>query len=266
MIVGVAGLGLMGGSFALALRAARPDLELIGEDPDPAAMTQAVAAGAVKPGDILKTDVLFLAVPIPALPALFHRLRGYEGVVTDMASTKVNVMSWAAQGGVRLIGGHPMCGRERSGFAAADGSIFQGAPWVLTQEQALVLELVRAVGARPLIMDAERHDRLAAGASHLAYLVSVAYVLSLAEGSDWPGIAELAGSGFRDVSRLAAGDPELYAAIVTSNRQPVLEALSGLESALQRLRGRLVDNGDGLVQDLRAAKRARDGWADAGPG
>src|SRR2546430_1347884 len=150
--VGIVGLGLMGGSLALALRQARPALELGGWDSDPPTMREALRRGMVAEGDPRRADVVVLAAPIQALPELLTGLAGRDGVVTDMASTKVRVMGWAAAAGVDLVGGHPMCGRERSGIAAAAPGIFQGAPWVLTRDEPAITDLVRAVGAEPRFM------------------------------------------------------------------------------------------------------------------
>jgi prephenate dehydrogenase len=260
MRIGIIGLGLMGGSLALALRAARPEVELVGADSDEATMRRARAGGLVVPGDPAEADVVVIAAPIPALPEILASLAGHPGVVTDMASTKVRVMRWAAAAGVDLVGGHPMCGSERSGLDAADAALFAGAPWILTRDEPRVVELVRAVGAVPLVMDAERHDHLVAGVSHAAFLLSAAYVLALAGDGEWPAMQEVAGTGFRDVSRLAAGDPELYAAIASTNRERMAESVRAVESSLARLR-RHLEAGDGrLVELLEEARSARERW------
>jgi prephenate dehydrogenase len=264
MRVGIFGLGLMGASFALALRAARPGLQLVGSDPNPATMRRALARDMVAEGDPADADVVVLAAPIPALPELLAGLSGCRGVVTDMASTKAGVMRWASAAGVDLVGGHPMCGREQAGIGAADPTMFEGAPWILTRDHLQVTDLVRAVGALPVFMDAERHDRLVAGVSHAAFLVSVAYVLALAGDPDWSAMQNVAGSGFRDVTRLAAGDPELYAAIVSTNRERIADSLRAVEASLARLR-RHVEAEDGrLVELFEEARRVRERWAREG--
>jgi len=263
MRVGIVGMGLMGGSFALALRAARPDLELVASDPDQGTMRRAVSRHLVLAGDAREADVVVLAAPIPALPEILAGLGGTSAVVTDMASTKVHVMRWAAAAGVDLVGGHPMCGREQSGIDAADPGIFRGAPWLLTRDQAQVTELVRAVGAVPVFMDAERQDRLVAGVSHAAFMLSVAYVLALSSDSDWADMQEIAGSGFRDLSRLAAGDPDLYAAIVATNGERIVDAMRSVEASLGRLRRHLEARDGRLVELFEEARQARERWAPA---
>jgi prephenate dehydrogenase len=250
----------MGGSLALALRQVRPELELVGSDSDAATMREALRRGMVSEGDPHQAELVVLAAPIGALPDLLAGLGGHQGLVTDLASTKVRVMGWAAAAGVDLVGGHPMCGRERSGIAAADAAIFRGAPWVLTRDEPAVTDLVRAVGATPCFMDAERHDRLVAGVSHAAFLVSAAYVLALSTGGDWEGMRQVAGPGFRDLSRLAAGSPELYSAIVSTNREPILRSLLAVEGSLAKLRRHLEAGDARLVELLEEAKLARDLW------
>jgi prephenate dehydrogenase len=258
--VGIVGLGLMGGSLALALRDQRPGWTLVGQDTDQATLRSAVGRGLVESDGLRDCELVVLAAPIPALPGLLAGLAGHPGVVTDVASTKARVMAWATAAGVDLVGGHPMCGRELSGLAAADGQLFRGAPWVLTRDEPLVTELVEAVGAHPIFMDAERHDRLVAGVSHAAFLLSAAYVLALAASPEWTEMQKVAGTGFREMSRLAAGDPELYAAIVSTNREQVTEAVRAAEASLARLR-RHLEAGDGrLVELFEEAKRARDRW------
>ena len=261
MRVGILGLGLMGSSFALALRRARPDLSVVGDDPDAATMRRARSLGLVGEGDPRTADLLVLAVPIAAMPEVLAGLSGRRDMVTDMASTKARVMRWAAAAGVDLVGGHPMCGREQAGIDAADPGIFEGAPWVLTRDEPTVTGLVRAVGSWPVFLDADRHDRLVAGVSHAAFVLSAAYVLALAGDADWEAMQHVAGSGFRDVSRLAAGDPGLYAAIVSTNREHLAEALRGVEASLARMR-RHLEAGDGrLVELFEEARLTRARWS-----
>ena len=260
MRVAIVGLGLMGGSLALALRRRRPEWERVGADADPLVLRRALAEGIVVEGDPHQADLVVLAAPIPALPALFAEYAGHPGVVTDLASTKQTVLAWAESAGLDLVGGHPMTGREQAGLAAADEALFQGAPWALTRDDPLVRELATAVGAHPILLDAARHDRLVAGVSHAAFAVSAAYVLALAGDDAWPEMAALAGPGFRDLSRLAAGDPALHAAIAATNRTALLRVLDDVEASLARVRAQLEAGDDGFAELLGEAKRVRDGW------
>ena len=265
--VAIVGLGLMGSSLALALKEAQPNLVVVGSDPDAMTIRKALDRGIVESASadlsvVDVADMVVVAVPILGLKNVFSNLRGrVDGkVITDMASTKESVMEWAAASGIDLVGGHPMCGKEASGIDAADASIFKGAPWVLTTSEPAVTALVESVGAHPLVMDAATHDRLVAGVSHAAFLLSVGYVLSVSSRSDWPEASKLGASGFRDMSRLSAGDPELYAGISRTNRINLLEQLDAISAALARLRRHLADDDPRLVELFEEAKSVRDRW------
>ncbi len=260
MRVGIVGLGLIGGSLALALRERRPSWERLGQDSDPRVQARALDTRLITPGDVHQAELVVLAAPIPALPALFHEFAAHAGVVTDVASTKTTVMGWARQAGLDLVGGHPMAGREQASLANACAGLFEGAPWVLTREDQSVQELATTVGAHPLVMSAERHDELVAGVSHAAFAVSAAYVLALGERPDWPQMAALAGPGFRDLSRLAGGDPRLHTAIAATNREALLRVLDDVEESLRRVR-EAVGEDDELTPLLERARAIRDGWA-----
>ena len=266
--VAIVGLGLMGSSLALALKEARPDTVVVGSDPDAMTLRKALDRGIVESASadlsvVDVADLVVVAVPILSLRSVFSSLRGrVDGkVITDMASTKETVMEWASASGIDLVGGHPMCGKEASGIDAADASIFKGAPWVLTRSESAVTALVESVGAHPLVMDAATHDRLVAGVSHGAFLLSVGYVLSLSSRSDWPEASRLAASGFRDMSRLAAGDPELYAGISRTNRDNLVEQLDAISATLAKLRRHLQDDDPRLVELFEEARSVRERWA-----
>ncbi len=265
--VAIVGLGLMGSSLALALKEARPDLVVVGSDRDPSTVLKAVERGIVVSASAVlavleMAEIVVLAVPILALREVFAKLgTNVAGkVVTDMASTKVTVLEWASSSGIDLVGGHPMCGKETAGIDAADPSIFKGAPWILTKDDPVVTRLVESVGAHPLVMAAETHDRLVAGVSHAAFMLSVGYVLSLSARSDWPEASRLAASGFRDMSRLAAGDPSLYAGIARTNRAQLLEQLDAISATLARLRRHLEADDPRLIELFEEARAVRDRW------
>src|SRR5260370_24250709 len=208
---GGVGLGLMGASFALAVKKARPELTIVGFDRDAAtalkAMDRGIASAAGTDLDVLDmADVVVVAVPILAMQDVFMSLRTHAAgkVVTDVASRKGRVMEWASGAGIDLVGGHPMCGRETFGIDAADADLFAGAPWILTRRDETVIGLVEAAGAHPLVMDAATHDRLVAGVSHAALLLSVGYVLALSAPPDSPYTPKLPASDLPPIIRLAA--------------------------------------------------------------
>jgi prephenate dehydrogenase len=270
--VAILGLGLMGSSFALALKEARADVVIVGSDTDSRTLRKALDRGVVTSASADTSiadmaDVVVIGAPIKAMRDVFAQLSGRTRgkVVTDMASTKASVMEWAAAAGIDLVGGHPMCGKEKSGIDAADASVFKGVPWVLTRDEPVLSELIEAVGAHPVVMDAETHDRLVAGVSHAAFLLSVGYVLALSRRSDWPEASRLAAGGFRDMSRLAAGDPELYAGVTRTNRAQLIEQLDAVAAELARLRRHLEADDPRLVELFEEAQAVRERWAKGGP-
>ena len=263
--VAVVGLGLMGASFAAALKKARPELRLLGVDRDEAVLQKALARGHVDAASpdlelALAADAVFVAVPLRAMAEVLAGLAGHSGTVTDMASVKGPVMELARGVGLDLVGGHPMCGRELGGIDSADPSIFENATWVLTRRDEAVEELVKAVGAHPLELEPELHDRLVAGISHAAFAVSVAYTLAMTGSPDWPRMAELAAGGFRDTSRLASQDPAMYAELALTNREALIERIDDVAEQLARLRRHLERNDARLVELMEEAKTARDRW------
>jgi prephenate dehydrogenase len=171
--------------------------------------------------------------------------------------------------GVQPVGGHPMCGKETAGFEAAEEGLYVNAPWVLaplarTSDEALALaaELATAVGARPVLLPAERHDRMVAAISHLPYLAASALVASVADAAaDEPEVWRLAAGGFRDSSRVAASDTGMFLDILMTNRTAVLAQLDRMGRHLDELRG-MLERGDeaGLCAKLAASQRARSQW------
>lgn len=231
--VAIIGLGMIGGSLGLAL-AQSPEIEVVGYDRDPGTMEQALQMGAVHQigrlhAVVSRADVIFLCTPISTIADLARDVVRFcrpGSVLTDVGSTKqgiVEVFDNLSPHGVWGIGGHPMAGSERPGITGADRYLFENAVYVLTPGQnspessvAELSALLRLIGAHIMIMDAETHDRLVASVSHLPHLVASAMV-SMLKGQD--EALALAAGGFRDTTRVASGDPELWAEILLSNRR-----------------------------------------------
>jgi prephenate dehydrogenase len=273
--VTVVGLGLMGGSFALALRG--HCRELVGADHDPAALELARATSVVDRtaplAEAVECDLLVLGAPVRAilsqLQALTQLPRPQQRVVVlDLGSTKAEVVQAMATlpAGYDPIGGHPMCGKETSGLANADAGLFRGKVFVLTPlprttpgALALALAAAGALGAQPWVLAPEQHDALAAYSSHLPYAVA-ALLVRTAQAAGDEQIWRMAASGFRDTSRLASSDVTMMLDILLTNREPVLAALAGFRAELDDLR-RLLSDGDverlrSLLTDVRAQRGA----------
>lgn len=257
----VVGLGLMGGSVAGALRGRCRSVT--GVDRRRAAVETALARRLIDSGTtdlaegVRDANVVILAAPVRQILHLIGqvgRLAPPGCLLIDLGSTKVQIMEEMARlpGHIQPVGGHPMCGSEKSGIAAADPALFKGHLFILTRlarttdgALAAAHRLVEMTGAHPLMIEASEHDHLVAVVSHLPYLLACGLV-SAAEkdalsddGLRW----QVAASGFRDTSRLAASDVTMMLDILLTNRLPVLQALRNCQQELGALAG-LLEAGD----------------------
>ncbi len=277
--VAVVGTGLIGGSIALGLKAAG-EVTIIGYDPDRTALAEAAARGAIderagSPAAAAEgADLVVLAVPVDRMPETCEALAPGVGpgtVVTDVGSAKAeSVAAGEAAFGDRFVGGHPMAGSELHGIEAADALLFQDAWWILTPTADTattsynrVVDLATTLGAHPIALDPATHDSLVARLSHIPQLTASTLV-DLAVSYDSPArphreaLLGLAGAGFRDVTRIAASHPELWVAILRSNRTAVLEALAAFKERLGKVEG-LMQAGEWehLGDFLADARKAR---------
>ncbi|MHB1131698.1 MAG: prephenate dehydrogenase [Chloroflexota bacterium] len=277
--VTIIGLGLIGGSLGKALRQLG-GMEIVGHDRDGEVSATARRKGAVDrtewnlPKAVEGASLVVVATPPAAMEAVFNDLAPYlaaGAVVTDTASTKVDVLDWAKRilpDTVSFIGGHPMVGREHGGIEGADGTLFQGGTYCLMpganasdDAVSLVVGLVQAVGAKPLFVDPHEHDSYAAATTHLPYLAAAALVKAAAGSPAWRDLAKMAAWGFGDSTKLAAGDVTTHRDICLTNREAILHWLDVYLQELGGLR-QAVAAGDKerLEQSLGSAKKARDEW------
>ncbi len=274
MDVAVIGLGLIGGSLLRALAGAGH--AVLGFDADPATRATARTAAALAPNgrrwqvaqtirDAAATaELVVVAVPLPAVPAVLRELDGYAGLLTDVTSVKGPVAELAR--GRRFVGGHPMAGKETSGFGAADPELFAGAAWVLCLEDDTPLAdwlelaaLVTGLGARAVPATAAEHDRAVATVSHVPHLLAAA--LSAAAAGE-PLAATLGAGSFRDGTRVAASRPELVAAMCGGNAAAVGPALDAVLAELAAARAALDDADPvaALTPWLAPGSAARRAW------
>lgn len=259
--VAILGLGLMGGSLALALRG--KCAALLGIDPDHRVIQYAlerriVDRGAAHPAELLsQADLIVLAAPVRAILNILRslpELHPNPAVVLDLGSTKVEIA--AALAGLperfEAVAGHPFCGKETSSIEHAEAGLYQSAPFVLVELPnstpracEVSVELVQAIGARPLWLDAETHDRWAAATSHLPYLLANALAAVTP-----PEAALLVGPGFRSTSRLAPSSQQMMVDILSTNRQNVLSSLGALKSRLEALERALADPDEAALKYL----------------
>jgi prephenate dehydrogenase len=272
----IVGLGLMGGSFALALRASGYPGRLIGVSRSAETLCYAQAQGIVDLatddlGAAREAEVVVLCTPARTIIAQIGQLASIckpGAILTDMGSTKVKIARAmdALPGHLRAVAAHPMCGKEAAGIQAADAGLFRGAPWLIiptarTDDEALsvVRALAERVGASPRILDADQHDALLAFASHLPYALAVALVAATEQFSlNHPEVWEVMAGGFRDTSRVAASDVTMWLDILLTNAEPVLGAVRDVQFALDQLTALLERRDEaGLRAFLQAAAQAR---------
>jgi prephenate dehydrogenase len=244
--VSVVGLGQLGGSLAAALAGAGRAVS--GWDVDPAARAAAEAHGVQVTQQL--TGVVVLAVPLPAMGSALDGLRIDPGAtITDLGSVKVPVLAELGPAlGNRFVGGHPMCGTERSGHTAVDPDLFTGARWALCLEPDTdlrrwlrVAEIALAVGAEVVPVTAAEHDDAVAAISAVPHLLAAA--LAAAAGLAGPLALSLAAGSFRDGTRVIASDPAFVTALVTGNAGPAGAALDRVRAQLDRPWPELVADG-----------------------
>lgn len=240
--VGVVGLGLVGGSLALDL--ADRQVPVVGTDASDESRRLASAAGIEVVDDVasvgLRSDLVVVAVPPAAVGQVLAEVAATapDVVLTDVASVKAPATLGVADPPARWVGGHPMAGTERTGFAAARPGMLAGATWLLTPDDSVdrdallaVLELVLSVQSVPVVLDAQEHDRLVAAVSHVTHLLS--YALHGVAGRLGRDLVDLvAGPSFRDATRVAASDPAFWADVTHRNRQAVREVLDDVQEWL----------------------------------
>ncbi len=271
--IGIVGLGLIGGSVALAARRAWPGTTIVGFDRHAAtaesALRRTVSRTVDHLSDLDGSDLVLFAVPVAAMIELLPALSRFSHpcVVTDVGSTKRQVMDVAAAAGLdTFIGGHPMAGSERGGLDHATPDLFNRRPWLLvarddTSEPAKRVErFVAGIGAIPHWMGADDHDRAIAFVSHLPQIVSVAIMNAAAGALDAHGLAA-GGRAFDEMTRLAASPSDLWEGILTRNADYVAEALAAFMEGLPTAEN-LADAGwikDTFDRAAAARARAREG-------
>ena len=255
--VAIIGVGLIGGSFGLALRGAGFRGRIVGVSSS-ASIETAVATGAVDEGVSLEEaarscDLLYLAQPISAIEETLERLGTVappQALITDAGSTKVSIVETAGRviRSAQFIGGHPMAGKESRGVAAASADLFRGRPYILTPTNASDLNTpaarglqtwIERCGANIVTVSPEEHDRAVAFISHLPQMASTALAACLADTPDASDNVRLAGPGLTDMSRLALSSVDIWRDIVRTNATNIDHALSVYIDKLTELRDNL---------------------------
>lgn len=261
---GIVGLGLIGGSVGMALR--ERGWHVVGEDVHDQAVTDAIEAGAIdEAGDAAATDITFVAVPVGGVVSAVEAVlaRGAT-LVTDVGSVKGAIAS--AVDDPRFVPGHPMAGNEHSGVRGSQADLFHGAVWVLTPSSttsddayAAVRSVVSTLGADVVAVDADAHDQLVAVVSHVPHLTAVT-LMALADDRsvEHRPLLRLAAGGFRDMTRIAAGQPGIWLDICEQNGQAIQTVLDQLIGGLSDVRDQIAGGDqERLLSTMDRARRAR---------
>jgi len=263
----VVGLGLIGASVALALK--KNNWSVTGVDSDPATVESAMASDIIRdtelPSDV---DLVIIATPAGVVARLatevLTQLSNPKVIVTDVAGVKGSIVAQVSD--ERFLGGHPMAGSELRGLSGARAELFQGTTWVLTPTDrtspttySTLHGVLREIGANVVAISADDHDRLVAIASHVPHLLAGSLMNEASQVAEQDAVLlQLAAGGFRDMTRIAAGDPGIWPDILFENRDAVVQSLEALEGRLQTLRQALLNDGrEVILESLLSAASAR---------
>jgi prephenate dehydrogenase len=276
MRLAVIGVGLIGGSFALALKAAKAVEHVVGVGRNSANLELARSRGiidavAADPAAAARhADLVLVAAPVGQYARIFSALMSTKAVITDGGSTKRDVVAAArkALGAnlARFVPGHPIAGAERSGAAAADAALFRGRRVVLTplketsaEAASVVEEAWKQCGARVSRMDPAEHDAVLATVSHLPHLLAFVLVHEVARRANSAELFSFAAGGFRDFTRIASSHPEMWRDICVANRDRVLDEVRRFSAKLDQVKA-LLERPAELEKLFAEAREARDKW------
>lgn len=284
--LGVIGCGLMGGSFALALKRAGLVKRVVGYSKSPSTTEKAKKLGVIDTAAesallaVSGSDIVLLAVPVAATEATFKAIRHLMEPGTlfmDVGSTKRDVVDAARRVLKDKVGcfvpAHPIAGKETAGIDHADALLYAGRQVILTPLAQTDAGLVQkatdawsAIGAQVLKMSAENHDAAFAAVSHLPHLLAFAYFSSVAKQPAGRDFLSLAGPGFRDFTRIAASDPEMWRDVLLSNREEILKQSQRFRHTLDALEHVMKQGNSEALEDLiKSASQMRAGWQMASP-
>jgi len=279
--VTIVGLGLIGGSLGLAIKEAKgADVEIVGCARREEVGKIAIERGAIDFAEpdiekaVNQADIAIIATPIMAIENIFKKMARHlspDTVVTDVGSTKVQVLKWAEEhlpDEVSFVGGHPMTGKETAGIEEAEAGLFNGSAYCLIPSttatpEALqtVQDLVGWIGGNTVFIEPRLHDDLVAGISHLPLVLSSTLVTTLAASDDWADMAKLAASGYHDSTRLASGDDEIQVNICATNRDFIAKWIDRYIEHLMKSRDFIVQADDvNLRQFFHHAREVRENW------
>lgn len=253
--IGIIGIGMIGGSLALALK---DSCKVVGYDTDGDVRAYAEKNGictVVEPSAMRECEVIFVCVPIYAMKKVLDGLPNVVGdrpIITDVASVKVPFASTCG----KYVGGHPMAGTERGGIAAAKAHLFENAYYVLTSNDGAaqtVKSVAELTGAIVIHMDAQTHDRAVAAFSHVPHAIAYAQVISALKSGAQP----IAGSGFLDATRIAQSNEKFWTEVFKLNKQNVRDGIKAFSDELEKLDRMLADDNYAAIEEYLACSRQK---------
>jgi prephenate dehydrogenase len=277
--VAILGLGAVGGSIGLALHQANAAQQVAGYDSGKGIADRARKLGAIDSANsglaeaVRGAELIVLATPVGAMRALLQQLAvaaSPGAVITDVASTKTQVIGWAEEflpPTLAFVGGHPITAKEAGGIEAADAALFQQRVYCLTPTRRtphLALEkvstLVNALGARVRFLEPAEHDGMVAGIQQLPYLLSTVLMQTVGGSPSWHDALLLAGDSLRDATAPVAADPALYRDSSLTNSEHVVRWLNDYMKNLHELRDRIAAHDGSIEEVFRQAQKLRNGW------
>ncbi|MDI6892772.1 MAG: prephenate dehydrogenase [Actinomycetota bacterium] len=272
------GVGLIGGSLGLAFRGLPHPPRVIGVARHREMIKKALERGAIDKGTtslldgVRGSDVIFVATPVSSIVNIIREIHEHlepGTIITDVGSTKAGIVRAVEEflpPHLHFIGGHPMTGSEQAGIDAASGSLFKGAYYLLTPTSRTDTEafqrlhsLLTAIGATVLAIDPDKHDKVVAAVSHLPHILSAALIdLAQKQMAETENLLLLAAGGFRDMTRIAAGSPDIWTDICLENDVAILQAIEDFQRELGGL-SELIRKKDRkkLARELEKSRRAR---------
>ncbi len=280
------GLGLIGGSIAKALRIAYPGIQLIAYDPDACSIAQALDEKVISQSEdgltdtLFTCDYLFLCAPVSSndemLSQISRKLKPGT-IITDVGSVKQTTHAAIEKAGLShaFIGGHPMAGSEKTGFANSNPLLLENAYYILTPTAEVshdkvseFEELISGIGALPLILPYDKHDYITAAVSHLPHIISACLVNLVEKSDDADGLMKLiAAGGFKDITRISSSSPIMWQSICLTNTENICKLLDGYIRDLETVRDKLEHKNEQELYDLfDSAKEYRDSFSSASLG
>jgi prephenate dehydrogenase len=276
--IAIVGTGLIGTSIGLKLMSRKErTYEVVGADRDRNNVRTAKKMGAIdrEVGSLEEAaegaGLIVLAAPVMGCRQVLQQIPPYlvpGAIVTDTCSTKADIMRWAAEflpENVHFVGGHPMAGKETSGPGAATADLFNDATWAVTPSPradeaavSVILDLVEFLGAHPLFVDPAEHDQYVAAVSHVPILLSVALFRMVRDSQGWEDASLLTGPAFRDLTRLASGDPTMSRDIVATNRDAILHWLRRYIGELETVASAMEQDADAVADLFKSTRLDRD--------